>query len=122
MSSRPDGQGPQKRSSLPLVKTFSDEWAILQFLKRWTPQDIRKAIDGDVDLAALMLGNWTQAKIVSTLAKRNSKNIDGYLSAGNVLYWFSVRRPDLYQEITRDARGPEYINRNFDKVRNILFN
>lgn len=108
------------RQPLPLVKTFSDEWAILRFLKRWTPEDMRRAIDGDVDLAELMPGNWAKVRLISGIVERNREAAQGYLSPENVLYWFSVRRPDLYFEIIRNPAGRLWLTNNFIKIRDAL--
>lgn len=105
---------------LPKITAFSDEWAILKLLKRWTPQDIKRAIDEDVDLADLLLRHWAGTGFLRTIARRNSYAVENVLSPDTILYWFSCRRPDLHAEIVGNPRGVPWLIRNFAKIRDIL--
>jgi len=105
---------------LPKIKIFSDEWAVLQFLKKWTPDDIGKAIDEDIDLADLMLKNWAATGLLRLIARRNSEGLRSFLSPENILGWFSCRRPDIHAKIVEKPNGQTYITNNFIKIRDLL--
>ena len=105
---------------LPKITSFSDEWAILRLLKRWTPDDIKRAIDEDVDLADLLLQHWAGTGLVRMIAQRNRGRVGDYLYPENILYWFSIRRPDLHSEIVKNPRGKSWLNANFTRIRDIL--
>ena len=99
------------------MKTLSDEWFILQFLKRWTPEHIRRAVEEDVDLAELAMKH----RVVSTpLLKLASKYNHTSVSVGDVLYWLSLRRPDLYSALVADEKGVEWLTRNIESIKNLM--
>ena len=107
----------RKRKPLKPVKSLSDEWFILQFLRNWTADDIRLAIRKNVDLAELMLKHPKEAEPIRKIAEKYDPSS---VTVGDILYWFSVRRPDLYKAIVEDRRGIEWVAKNAAKLKKIL--
>jgi len=103
--------------NLPPVKPLSDEWFVLQFLKNWTADDIRLAIKKNVDLAELMLKHPREAEPLKKIAEKHDPSS---VTVGDILYWFSIRRPDLYKAIVEDRRGIEWVARNAVNLKRIL--
>lgn len=100
-----------KKLVLPQVKSLSDEWAVLQFLKDWRASDIELAVRKDVDLEELILGYPNESKPIGLIAF-------GYdpspWTIKEILYWFSIRRPDLYPVLaTKD--GHKWIDKHWRK-------
>lgn len=116
------GQGrPQKTSLLPAVKILSDEWAVLKFLGKWKPEDLRYAIENDVRLAPLLeehSGDFIVRIIKS--AAGHSSGLSQFLSPENVLQWLGERRPDLYAEAVQTDAGVRWIVSNFSEIRGFL--
>ena len=102
----------QAKPKLGPVKLFSDEWFILNFLEGWTADDLRLAIEKNVDLEKLILEHPREAKPIRLIA-------EGYdpseWTLGDVLYWFSARRPDLYRVIVESERGVEWVRKHWMK-------
>ncbi len=108
------------KRSLPPVKPLSDEWFVLKFLEGWTADDIRLAIEKDVDLEELILEHPEEARPLRLTSMGHDPS--GW-TLGDVLYWFSVRRPDLYTAIVESERGVEWVRRHWMKrmrIRRIL--
>jgi len=102
----------QAKLNLKPVKPFSDEWFILNFLEGWTADDIKLAIEKDVDLEELILNHPKESKPIKIL----SENYDpSEWTLGDILYWFSVRRPDLYKAIVQSERGIEWLKKHWSK-------
>lgn len=101
------------------VKPLSEEWFILKFLKRWIADDIRIAIKKDVDLAELFLNNPLESAPFRAMANRN-KDLVSSGNVGDVLYWFSVRRPDLYNVIVESEDGINWLTKNAENLKKIL--
>ena len=116
------GQGhPQKTSLLPPVKILSEEWAILKFLSRWKPEDLRYAIEHGIRLVPLLEENSSSffVKILMSAAKHN-KGLNQFLSPENILQWLGDRRPDLYAEAVQTDAGVRWIVSNFSEIRQFL--
>lgn len=98
---------------------LSDEWFVLRFLKDWTADDVRTAIRKDVDLAQLMLRHPRESGFLRKIAGRHNPSS---VTVGDVLYWLSVRRPDLYRAVVEaeGGRGVEWIAKNIEGLRRIL--
>lgn len=96
---------------------MSDEWFILQFLKNWTANDIRLAIRKNVDLAELMLKHPREVEPLKKIAEKHDPSS---VTVGDILYWFSIRRPDLYKAIVADRKGVEWIAKNVSELKKIL--
>jgi len=101
------------------VKPFSDEWFLLQFLKNWTPDDIRLAIRKNIDLAELMLKHPEKSRPFMNLACKH-REAASEVTAGDILVWFSIRRPDLYKAIVEDEAGIKWVIKNTSKLKAIL--
>jgi len=104
--------------ALPPVRILSDEWFVLQFLKNWTADDIRLAIKKNVDLAELMLKHPREAEPLKKIAEKYDSSS---VTVGDILYWFSVRRPDLYKAITESERAIRWIQKNFSSLRKVIY-
>jgi len=111
-----------RKPRLPPVKPLSDEWFLLQFLKDWTANDIRLAIEKDVDLEELILEHPREAKSLKLMAESHDPSA---WTLGDILYWFSVRRPDLYRAIVETEKGLEWLRNHWMKrmkIKRILSN
>lgn len=108
-----------RQGRLPPVKPFSDEWFLLQFLKNWTPDDIRLAIRKNIDLAELMLKHPEKSRPFMNLACKH-REAASEVTAGDILVWFSIRRPDLYKAIVEDEAGIKWVIKNTSKLKAIL--
>jgi len=102
----------QAKPSLPPIKPFSDEWFVLKFLEGWTADDLRLAIEKDMDLEELILKHPEEAKPIKLMSEGHDPS--GW-SLGDILYWFSVRRPDLYKVIVESERGVEWVKKHWMK-------
>ena len=102
----------QAKPSPPPIKPFSDEWFVLKFLEGWTADDLRLAIEKDMDLEELILKHPEEAKPIRLIAEGYDPS--GW-SLGDILYWFSVRRPDLYKVIVESERGVEWVKKHWMK-------
>lgn len=107
-------------TKLPPVAIMSDEWMILQFLKKWTGEDIRNAIRNSIDLAALFNEHRSLANGVGWIARRNARPLNPYLSPDNILFWFKERRPDLFQAIIGEPGGVAWLQTQFTNLRSLL--
>lgn len=109
------------KQSLPKPEIFSEEWAILKFLKKWKPEDLRYAIEHDIRLAALLEEHSSDfiVKIIRSAAGHSS-GLSRFLSPENVLQWLGERRPDLYAEAVQTDAGVRWIVSNFSEIRQFL--
>lgn len=103
--------------ALPPVTPLSPEWAILQFLKNWTPEDVEYAIKNNVDLAQLFRENRSVTNGLGWIARRNAEKVADFMNSSNVLYWFRERRPDLHDAIIRTPGGVSWLYTNFEAMR-----
>ena len=86
------------------VESLSAEWILLQFLKDWRAEDIDLAVKNGVDLRKLIVENPDEAQKIGGLAQLFNPE----WTVVDILYWFAVRRPDLYERLARED-GIEWI-------------
>jgi len=86
------------------VEPLSAEWTLLQFLKDWRAEDIDLAVRNGVDLRKLIVENPDEARKIGGLASLFNPE----WTVVDILYWFAVRRPDLYERLARED-GIEWI-------------
>lgn len=94
MSSQPKA----RLNLLKPVKSLSSEWALLQFLKDWRTGDIDLAVKNNVDLRKLIIDNPDEAQKLGGLAQLFNPE----WTVADILLWFSVRRPDLYERLIKE--------------------
>jgi len=70
-----------------------------------------------VDLAELMLKHPREAEPLKSIAEKYDPLS---VTVGDILYWFSIRRPDLYKAIVEDRKGVEWIVKNATSLKRIL--
>jgi len=112
---------PPVQKHLPDVVLLSDEWSVLQFLKKWTPDDIREAIRSDAKLAQLFVDHRGIANGMGWIARRRGRSdLSPFINLGNILTWFHERRDDLFQAIITEPGGIAWLDRNFNELRQVL--
>jgi len=100
------------------VKPLTAEWLALQFLKYWTVEDIQIAIEKKIDLQELIVDNPDEAIPLSGSARL----FDLSWTVGDILFWFSQRRPDLYNALATEEGIQWIINHHLqrDKIKETL--
>lgn len=90
------------------VESLSAEWALLQFLKDWRTSDIDLAVRNGVDLRKLIIDNLDEAHKLGGLAQLFNPE----WTVADILLWFSVRRPDLYERLVMED-GVKWIQQQY---------
>lgn len=93
----------------------------MKFLSEWTADDIRLAIKKDVDLEKIIIRNRDKAKPLGSFVDLFNPE----WKLGDLLYWFSMRRPDLYKALVESEEGIRWLSKNWKKrmrIKKILSN
>lgn len=65
-----------------------------------------------MDLEELILGHRAEASPISAMASRYDPEP---WSVDDILFWFSVRRPDLHVAFVEDKKGAEWIRKHWKR-------
>lgn len=98
----------------PRVESLSSEWMLLQFLKDWRAEDIDLAVKNGVDLRKLIVENPDEAQKIGGLAQLFNPE----WTVVDILYWFAVRRPDLYERLAKED-GVIWVQNQWKRRENI---
>jgi len=85
-----------RRASEP--EPFTPQWFLFNFLKEWTSEDLKIAIEKDVQVDLSFLGDYIIDIIID-----------------EVLKWFKEHRYDLY-EVLNTKRGIEWLRKNIARI------
>ena len=91
-SSKPNNQA----SSEP--EPYTPQWFLFNFLKAWTPEDLKAAIEKNVQVDLSVFGDYVVDMVVR-----------------EVLNWFKQYRPDLYQVLSTDE-GIAWLKKNITRI------
>jgi len=85
----------------PKPEPFTTDWMVLQLLNEWTSEDIKIAIERDIDLDIRLIISLVEDLVLERTVEE-------------VLKWFHAYRPDLYAVLaTKD--GIEWLKRKIRK-------
>lgn len=111
---------PTQNVSLPPVKVFSAEWAIIKYLEGWRPDDIRIAIRNKTDLVALLRQYEYSTGWLVRLVRGNVGDLQNYLEPTYILLWFRERLPSLHEAIVSEQGGEAWLQENFQRLKTYL--
>jgi len=100
--------------SLPPLQPFSDEWFIVRFLEPWTAEDIRYAIDNNINLWDLVTENPEASKGLLDIA---SKYDASEVGVKDIQFWFMVRLPHLYRALVERQEGILWLRTNMTTIK-----
>lgn len=107
---------------LPPLKQFSDEWFITKWLEDWTGNDVRLAIDRQINLVDLILDNPEESSKIVNMVKGIARKYDSNMATvTNILTWFGERRSDIYQALTERKEGIIWLNLQVEKLTQMFY-
>lgn len=92
------------------------EKIVLGMLKRFKREDLRKAIDENIDLLELVEKHVPKEMI--SIARFLAPFFSNSVDERKVLGWLREVREDFYEEIVRDERSYEWFKNNMRRLLN----
>jgi hypothetical protein len=98
------------------------ETIFLNLIQKYRVEDLRKAINEDVDLAALTCQYAGQlVKVGRVYAKLFGSSEKDDLTAENLIFYMRTKRPDLYNELTLNPKGRPWLKKNIEGFKKVLW-